>query len=137
RRRQRLSGQAAGCRQAAVAGAGLDAAMTGASPSAATEKIELDLLLEAIHRRYHYDFRAYSRASLRRRAEAARERLGCDSLSALQARILHEPGLLPVLIDCMTVQVSEMFRDPAYFRALRERIVPHLRTFPSLKVWVA
>src|SRR5690606_15923724 len=71
RRRQRLSGQAAGCRQAAVAGAGLDAAMTGASPSAATEKIELDLLLEAIHRRYHYDFRAYSRASLRRRAEAA------------------------------------------------------------------
>lgn len=101
------------------------------------DDIELDLLLEAIHRRYHYDFRSYSRASVRRRADIARQRLGCENLSALQARILREPEVLPVLVDAMTVQVSEMFRDPAYFRALREQIVPHLRTFPSLKVWVA
>lgn len=107
------------------------------APLSATEAIELDLLLEAIHRRYHYDFRAYAPASLRRRAELARRRLGCATLSDLQARILHEPGLLPVIIDCMTVQVSEMFRNPGYFRALRETVIPHLRTFPSLKVWVA
>jgi chemotaxis protein methyltransferase CheR len=111
--------------------------MTDELASSPVDAIELDLLLEAIHRRYHCDFRAYSRASLRRRAELARQKLGCETLSALQARILREPKLLPVLIDCMTVQVSEMFRDPGYFRVLREQIVPHLKTFPSLKVWVA
>ncbi|ODN71901.1 CheR family methyltransferase [Methylobrevis pamukkalensis] len=111
--------------------------MSEVATASPTETIELELLLEAIHRRYHYDFRSYSRASVRRRADLARERLGCATLSALQERILHEPKLLPVLIDCMTVQVSEMFRDPDYFRALREKVIPHLRTFPSLKVWVA
>lgn len=100
-------------------------------------RIELDLLLEAIHRRHHYDFRGYSRASMARRAELARLKFGCATLSALQARVLREPELLPALIECMTVQVSEMFRDPLYFKALRERVIPHLRTFPSLKVWVA
>ncbi len=102
-----------------------------------SENIELDLLLDAIHRRYHYDFRGYSRASVRRRVEFACQKFGCATISALQDRILHEPALLPDLIDCMTVQVSEMFRDPGYFRMLREQVVPHLRTFPSLKVWVA
>ncbi|MFT0862169.1 CheR family methyltransferase [Ancylobacter sp. G4_0304] len=111
--------------------------MTALPPAGATETIELDLLLEAIHRAYHYDFRSYSRASVRRRAELLRQRLGCPTLSQVQSRLLHEPELLPVMIDCMTVQVSEMFRDPAYFRTLREKVVPHLRTFPSLKVWVA
>lgn len=106
-------------------------------PATPAETIELDLLLEAIHRRYHYDFRFYSRPSLRRRAELARQKLGCATLSDLQARVLYDPNILPTLIDCMTVQVSEMFRDPSYFRTLREQVVPHLRTFPSLKVWVA
>jgi chemotaxis protein methyltransferase CheR len=111
--------------------------MREALPAGPAEGIELDLFLEALHRRYHYDFRSYSRASLGRRAELARERLGCATLSELQSRLLHQPDLLPEVIDCMTVQVSEMFRDPAYFAALRHRVIPHLRTFPSLKVWVA
>ncbi|WP_425106875.1 CheR family methyltransferase [Ancylobacter sp.] len=102
-----------------------------------SEKIELDLLVEAIHRRYHYDFRSYSRASLARRADLLRQRLHCETLSHVQARLLREPELLPLMIDCLTVQVSEMFRDPDYFRTLREEVIPHLRTFPSLKVWVA
>ena len=51
--------------------------------------------------------------------------------------MLHEPAVFPALLDFLTVQVSEMFRDPAYFRALREQVVPLLRTYPSLKVWVA
>ena len=67
----------------------------------------------------------------------AREHFGCDSFSQLQDRVLHEPAMLPQLLSFLTVQVSEMFRDPAYFRALREKVVPHLRTYPSLKVWVA
>jgi len=111
--------------------------MTEALPETPVARIELDLLLDAIHRRYHYDFRGYSRSSLRRRAELARQTFECATLSELQARILHEPALFPALIDCMTVQVSEMFRDPLYFKALREQVIPHLKTFPSLKVWVA
>lgn len=101
------------------------------------EDIELALLLEAIHRRYHYDFRNYAPSSIKRRLVQARERLGCRSFSMLQERVLHEPDVLPTLLDALTVQVSEMFRDPGYFRALREQVVPHLRTYPSLKVWIA
>jgi len=102
-----------------------------------TEEIELRLLLEAIFQRYHYDFRGYSMASLKRRLGQAREQFGCASFSQLQDRVLHEPTTLPGLLNYLTVQVSELFRDPAYFRALREAVVPHLRTYPSLKVWVA
>ena len=64
-------------------------------------------------------------------------RFGCETLSQLQDRVLHEPTVFPALLDYLTVQVSEMFRDPAYFRSLRETVVPLLRTYPSLKVWVA
>lgn len=106
-------------------------------PSDPADMVELDLFLEALHRRWHYDFRSYSRASLIRRADLARERLGCATLSDLQGRVLRDPLILPDVIDAMTVQVSELFRDPAYYLALRRDVVPHLRTFPSLKVWVA
>jgi chemotaxis protein methyltransferase CheR len=99
--------------------------------------IELPLLLEAVYRKYHYDFRGYAAASLKRRLTQAMERFGCRTLSQLQDRLLHEPALFPGLLDFLTVQVSEMFRDPAYFRALREKVVPLLRTYPSLKIWVA
>jgi chemotaxis protein methyltransferase CheR len=99
--------------------------------------IELRLLLEALYLRYHYDFRTYARSSLKRRLQVALEKFGCQSLSQLQHRVLHESALLPELMDILTVQVSDMFRDPLYFRALREQVVPLLRTYPSLKVWVA
>lgn len=102
-----------------------------------TEDIEMRLLLEAIFQKYHYDFRSYSAASLKRRLLQARERMGCRSLSMLQDKVLHDPAILPELLGFLTVQVSEMFRDPSYFRALREKVLPHLTTYPSIKVWVA
>lgn len=101
------------------------------------EEIELDLLLDAIWRRYHYDFRGYSRGSLHRRLARGRERFACESLSQLQHLILRDSSVFTGLMGYLTIQVSEMFRDPAYFRALRETVMPHLRTWPSLKVWVA
>jgi chemotaxis protein methyltransferase CheR len=99
--------------------------------------IEFHLLIEAIYRLYHYDFRNYAGASLRRRLRAALVRFQCDTLSQLQDRVLREPKAFQALLDHLTVQVSEMFRDPSYFRALREHVVPLLRTYPSLKIWVA
>jgi chemotaxis protein methyltransferase CheR len=101
------------------------------------EDIEIRLLLEALHLRYHYDFRNYAFASIKRRLKVAREQMGCTTFSGLQEILLHDPATLPRLLGYLTVQVSEMFRDPCYFRAIREKVVPHLRTYPSLKVWVA
>ena len=105
--------------------------------TAETELIELRLLVEAIFQRYHYDFRGYSVASLKRRLAQARQSFQCESFSALQERVLHDPVMLPQLLSYLTVQVSEMFRDPAFFKTLRQEVIPHLRTYPSLKVWVA
>ena len=99
--------------------------------------IELRLLIEAIYQRFHYDFRAYSEPSLKRRLRAAMAKFGCETLSQLQDRVLHDPSAFPTLLDFLTVQVSELFRDPSYYRALREKVVPFLRTYPSLKIWVA
>jgi chemotaxis protein methyltransferase CheR len=61
----------------------------------------------------------------------------CATLSQLQDRVLHDPAIFPALLEYLTVQVSDMFRDPSYFRSLRNDVVPLLRTYPSLKVWVA
>jgi chemotaxis protein methyltransferase CheR len=99
--------------------------------------IELQLLLEAIFLRFRYDFRSYSMASLKRRVSRAMVELKCASISGLQDRMLHDPEVFPKLLQFLTVQVSDMFRDPAFFRVLRERVVPFLRTYPSLKLWVA
>ena len=99
--------------------------------------IELPLLIEAIYLKYHYDFRQYALASLKRRLTAALSYFDCPTLSQLQDRVLRTPSMFPKLLDFLTVPVSEMFRDPSYFRSLREHVVPMLRTYPSLKVWVA
>ena len=101
------------------------------------EDIEIRLLLEALYHRYHYDFRNYTLASIRRRLRQAKQDFGFSSISAMQERVLHDPDMLPQMLRYLTVQVSEMFRDPGYFRAIRETVVPHLRTYPSLKVWIA
>ena len=101
------------------------------------EELEITLLLEALYQRFHYDFRDYSKASIRRRLKQLREKLGYRNYSAMLEGLLHDAAIFPQVISYLTVQVSEMFRDPSYFRALREHVVPHLRTYPSLKVWVA
>ena len=103
----------------------------------AIEDIEIQLLLEALFQRYHYDFRHYARASVKRRLLQARQQLGFATISAMQESLLHDADTLPRLLNFLTVQVSEMFRDPSYFKALREKVLPHLRTYPSLKVWIA
>ncbi|ANG98618.1 chemotaxis protein CheR [Brucella pseudogrignonensis] len=111
--------------------------MTGENKPGSPEEIEIRLLLEALYLRYHYDFRNYAMSSIRRRLRQAREQLEFVSFSAMQDRLLRDPAMLPQLLRFLTVQVSDMFRDPDYFRAIRERVIPHLRTYPSLKVWIA
>lgn len=102
-----------------------------------TEDIELRLLLEAVNHKYGYDFRDYSMASMKRRLKQLCEKLGCRSFSALQDLVLHDTDQGTMILEYMTVQVSDMFRDPTYFKALRDIVVPQLHTYPSLKVWIA
>jgi len=116
----------------------MDAEIDGGYAAAGRKfDLEFELLIDAIYHLYHYDFRGYAAASLRRRMRTALGRFHCASVSQLQDRVVHEPKIFPALLDLLTVQVSEMFRDPSYFRSLREEVVPLLRTYPSLKVWVA
>ncbi|MBU0748573.1 MAG: protein-glutamate O-methyltransferase CheR [Gammaproteobacteria bacterium] len=104
---------------------------------ARTADIEQRLLIDAIFHRYHYDFRGYAQASLKRRLSTALLHFGCKTISQLQDRVLHDPAVFPSLLEYLTVQVSDMFRDPSYFQSLRNEVVPLLRTYPSLKIWVA
>jgi chemotaxis protein methyltransferase CheR len=101
------------------------------------EELEMRLILDAIYIRYQYDFRGYSVASVRRRLAQAARALGCDSLSALQGEVLKSAQSFRTLLQYLTIQVSDFFRDPSYFLGFRERIVPVLRTYPSLKIWIA
>jgi chemotaxis protein methyltransferase CheR len=103
----------------------------------AVADIEIRLLLQAIFLRYGHDFRDYAPASLKRRVLQAQQRMGAPSISALQERVLHDHDNFAQLLQYLTVPVSEMFRDPAYFLALRRHVIPVLRTYPSLKLWVA
>ena len=99
--------------------------------------LELRLLMEAIYARYSHDFREYSVASQKRRVRQAMEQLHCDSVSALQGRVLRDPQAFAQLLEILTIPYTEMFREPAFFLALRQQVVPVLHTYPSLKIWVA
>jgi chemotaxis protein methyltransferase CheR len=111
--------------------------MAPATTDSADEDLELSLLLQAIYERFHYDFRGYSRSSLKRRLESALAEFRCRSLSALQDRVLHDDGVFAALMRFLTIQVSDLFRDPGYYSVFRRQIVPVLRTYPSLRLWVA
>lgn len=98
--------------------------------------IEIDLLLDAIYRKYHYDFRQYARSSIRRRLLLALQQLSLESITELQHALLHDVRFFPRLLHYLTIPTTEMFRDPTYYQALRTQVLPHLRTYPSLKIWV-
>ena len=104
---------------------------------ATAAEIEMRLLLEAVYAKYSHDFRDYSGASLKRRVQHALLQFGCETISQLQSKVLHDPVVFQQLLEILTIPFTEMFRDPTYWLALRQQVVPLLRTYPSLKVWVA
>ena len=94
------------------------------------EELEIDLLLEGLFRRYGYDFRGYARSSLRRRVRGVMAAEAVGTVSALQERMLHDQACVQRLLAALSVNVSAMFRDPAFFLAFRRSAVPLLRTYP-------
>lgn len=98
---------------------------------------EIQLLLEAIFHQYSYDFRHYSMTSVKRRVGSALSQFGLKSISALQEKVLHDASFFPELLQYLTIPTSEMFRDPEFFKKIREDVLPILQTYPSLKFWIA
>lgn len=101
------------------------------------EDIEIQLLLEGIYRYYGYDFRNYALSSLKRRLRNILQSEKLISISALQDRVLHDSECLERFLLGLTINVTEMFRDPSFFIAFRNQVVPLLRTYPFIRIWHA
>src|SRR5678815_1114784 len=141
-----LHHQAGGYRAAPVAVESVALQIDQALPSAAAldtgydpelERIEIELLLEGIYRNYGFDFRSYAYASIRRRLWKRIEAEGLTTISSLQARVLHEPQLMEKLLLDLSINVTAMFRDPSFYQAFRQHVVPLLRTYPFIRLWHA
>lgn len=101
------------------------------------ERLEVELLLEAIYRRYGFDFREYAPASLKRRLWRRIREEKLESVAGLLERVLHDPQVMERLLLDLSVNVTAMFRDPSFYAAFRRRVVPHLRTYPFTRIWIA
>jgi chemotaxis protein methyltransferase CheR len=101
------------------------------------KQIEVNLLLEAIYQRYGYDFRQYNQASIKRRVLHHLAKTEFLTISDLIPRILHDEEVFTSLFFDLSVTVTEMFRDPWFYLALREKVVPFLKTFPFINIWQA
>ena len=108
-----------------------------ARPGTDLERIETELLLEGIYLHYGFDFRGYAWSSLKRRLWRRAQAEGVHSLSALQEKVLHDPRAMERLLLDLSINVTTMFRDPTFFAAFREKVVPLLKTYPFVRIWNA
>jgi chemotaxis protein methyltransferase CheR len=115
----------------------LSLADTPATYARDLERIEVDLLLEGVFRHYGFDFRSYAFSSLKRRLWKRITSEGLESISALQDRVLHDPAMMEKLLLDLSINVSAMYRDPSFYKAFREKVVPVLRTYPFVRLWHA
>jgi chemotaxis protein methyltransferase CheR len=115
----------------------LDEAEPPASVDPQVEQLEIELLLEAVYRRYGFDFREYAQASLKRRLWRRAYAEGARSISELQAKLLHDPPSMERLLLDLSINVTSMFRDPTFYLAFREKVVPALHTYPFTRIWCA
>ncbi|WP_267222351.1 CheR family methyltransferase [Dyella silvae] len=114
-----------------------DTARETAAADVALEDIEVELFVRALKLRHGYDFSQYAPASLKRRILQLAHSQHADTVSTLTGRLLHEPGFLSVVLEGLSVPVSEMFRDPDVFQALREQVFPVLASYPQINIWQA
>jgi chemotaxis protein methyltransferase CheR len=101
------------------------------------EQLEVELLLEAVFRRYGFDFREYAAASLKRRLWRRMNAEHLTTITQLQDRLLHDPQCMERLLLDLSINVTAMFRDPSFYVAFREQVVPALHTYPFTRIWCA
>lgn len=107
------------------------------SRSAKIAALEVQLLLDALYMAYGYDFRAYARASIERRIRQFMSGTEYRNISEIIPRLLHDEEFFGRLVRYFSIPVTELFRDPWVFRAVREQIIPLLRTWAHIKIWHA
>jgi len=105
--------------------------------SQSVEKTEIDLLLNAIFQHYGYDFRNYAKASIRRRVQHFLAKTHYSKISEMIPRLLYDEDFAQSMMQEFSVMVTEMFRDPSFYRAVRQDVIPYLKTYPFIKVWHA
>ncbi|MEH7119934.1 protein-glutamate O-methyltransferase CheR [Neobacillus vireti] len=101
------------------------------------QEVEINLLLEGLYQMYGYDFRGYVRASLRRRILNRMKAERLPTITALLEKVLHEKGYLERLLNDLSIRMTEMYRDPSFFAAFRNQVVPLLRDLPEIRIWHA
>lgn len=101
------------------------------------EHVEIELLLEAIFRRYGYDFRSYARASIERRIRQFMVKAGCATIAEMIPKLLHDADFFSHLARYFSISVTELFRDPWAYQVIREKVIPLLKTWPHVKIWHA
>jgi chemotaxis protein methyltransferase CheR len=101
------------------------------------EKLEIMLLLEGIYRQYGYDFRHYSFQSIRRRIWHRMQAERLPTVTSLTNQVLHDKDAMNRLFEDISINVTEMFRDPSFFLAFRRKVVPQLRSIPAIRIWHA
>ena len=94
-------------------------------------------MLEAVYLKYGYDFRNYAKASIKRRILHRLAMSGITSISEMQYKVLYDVSFFESLLLDFSINVTEMFRDPSFYRALRQEVIPVLRTYPYIKIWHA
>jgi chemotaxis protein methyltransferase CheR len=99
--------------------------------------IEIDLILEAIFQKYGYDFRNYGRAHIKRRLLHRLQLSKIPSISEMQYKLLYDESFFNLILKDFSINVTEMFRDPAFYKNLREEVIPILKTYPFIKIWHA
>jgi chemotaxis protein methyltransferase CheR len=102
-----------------------------------TEALELQLLLEGVYRQYGFDFREYAPASLKRRVWRRVQAEDAQTITGLLERVLHDADVMERLLLDLSINVTSMFRDPTFYAAFRERVVPLLKTYPFTRIWIA
>ncbi len=126
-----------------LADAGAVVPLTGTAPAPFAvsdqelEQLEIELLMEAVRRRYGYDFSDYRPEPLLRSVQRFRDGLGQPTLTQVIGRVLREPAFFFELLSALSINVTAMFRDSRVFAALRQQVLPMLRTWPHAKVWDA
>jgi chemotaxis protein methyltransferase CheR len=115
----------------------VNAATNTGSGAGDVERLEIELLLDALARYHGYDFRNYAPASLTRRIRAAARNESVSSISELQHKVLHDADALGRLVRAVSIHVTAMFRDADFYQVFRKIVVPQLRTYPFIRLWIA
>jgi len=101
------------------------------------ENLEIKLLLEALYLKYGYDFRDYAGAHTKRRLEYRKAASGLNNYAEMLHKAIYDEDFFFTVLFDLSINVTEMFRDPWFYKEVRKIVIPHLKTYPFVKVWHA